>query len=529
MPAVLRRHGCLVLLAGLLILVAVAALVVRRALDPATMRGQAEARLSAALGRPVTIGSMSVSLFPPTVEGADIRIGDAAGSSRAPGVSLRAVRIRPRLSSVFSSPMVIEQVEVVGLGVDIRRDRGGRWLLPVAFPGGGQEGGAGATLALDVNAILLADGRVTIANEPSGAGAAVAPAAVRDIAGVVRASGGEVTLDALTATLGGSSLAGKGRIGPGGMRLSLVWTSLSPKDLPEVFSLLGATAPKGLAIEGEKPLTLDLTVDRGGRVDASGRLSASRASLDTLDLTTLEAPLRYSGSQLVLDPVTFLAYGGTHRGRIAVNTASSPVAWALDSRVEGVDVNRLVSANTTASGKIDGLGRIVARVRGLGAAPVRQTLTGTVVTELSNGVIHDFPILAAVRSALQVGGEEDKDLRFDSLSATWQVADARATTADFLSRGNDGRLTASGTLGFDQSLDFTGRLVLTKAKSDELVRRVRELQGLRNAEGEVEVPILARGTVGAPVFTVDVAALLGRAAAEELRRRVRKEIERFIK
>ncbi len=313
------------------------------------------------------------------------------------------------------------------------------------------------------------------------------------------------------------------------MKFSLTWTALSAKDIPEVFSLLGATAPKGLAIEGDKPLTLDLTVDRAGRVAATGRMSASRASLDTLMLTALEAPLRYSGQQLVLAPLAFTAYGGTYRGRLTASTAADPATWTLDGLLERVDVNQLVSSNTSAHGAIEGTGRVQASVRGSAADPVMRTVRGTVATNLSDGALHNFPVLAAINAALKIGAGDEKDLRFDRLSATWQVADARATTSDFMTESGELRLTASGTLGFDLALDFRGIAAFSKPKSEELIRRVRELAGLRNQQGEIEVPVTVRGSVGAPAFAVDVAALLEKAAQEELKRRIKRAIEGFIK
>jgi len=532
MPALLRRRGCLVVLGVLLIVTVTAAVLVRMALDPGTLRTLAETRLSEALGQPVTIGRMRLSFLPPSVEGSEIRIGAATGPGGSPGISLRAVRIRPRLSSVFSSPVVIERVEVVGLALDVRRDAEGRWQLPIpALPGREHESGVAAkSVALDVNEIALTDGSVVIANERRAArGGTLRAATIRDITGSVRAAGGEITVDSLTAALGGSSLAGHGSIGPGGMKFSLAWTALSAKDLPEVFSLLGATAPKGLAIEGDKPLTLDLTVDRAGRVAATGRLSASRASLGTLTATAADAPLRYSGQQLVLAPLTFTAYGGTYRGRLTANTAADPVTWTLDGLLERVDVDQLVSSNTSAQGAVDGTGRVQASVRGSAAEPVMRTVHGTVSTHLSNGTLHNFPVLAAINAALKIGAGDEKDLRFDRLSATWQVADARATTSDFLTESGELRLTASGTLGFDLSLDFRGIAAFSKPKSEELVRRVRELAGLRNQQGEIEVPVTVRGSVGAPAFAVDVAALLEKAAQEELKRRIKRAIEGFIK
>jgi len=530
MAALLRRRGCLVALVVLLAVGLAAALALRWALNPDALRALAESRLSEAFGRPVTIRTMKLTFLPPGAEGSDIRIGSPATDGAPVGISLRALRIQPRLSTVFSSPVVIERVEVVRLALEIGRDAQGRWQLPLPpLHGGGTGAAGGSPVAVDVNEIRLRDGRITVTGGRGGGAGAAGAATVSAIDATCRTSGGEVEIDSLRAALGSSRLEGKGRLGPGGAKLSLAWTSLSPSDLPGAFALLGTRAPRGLAIEGEKPLTLELTVDRAGAVSATGRIAASRASLGSFALASLDAPLRYSSGRLALDPVIFSAYGGTHRGRITVVTAAEPPAWAVESRIEGVDVNRLVSGNSTAKGVIDGTGRGQLRLGGTATDPLLPTITGTVVTRVSDGVIHNFPILAAVNSALKIGAGGDRDLRFDRLSATWAVGGARATTADFLAESGELRVAAAGTLGLDTTLDFRGLLVFSKAKSDELVRRVRELGGLRNAQGEIAVPVTASGTVAAPAFAVDMAAILEKAAQDELMRRLKKGIERWIK
>ena len=529
-----HRRGCLiVLLVGLLATVG-GAIVVRRALDPERLRHIAEARMGEAIGQPVTIGTIGVSFWPtPSVEAGDIRVGSGkAIAGRAPSVDVRALRIHPKLSSIFSSPVVIDRVEVLGLAIRVRRDKDGHWLLPVTPVPGGGDGvrRAGKPSPVDVNEIVLRDGRVTFFSDAPGTAAGVQEAAtIRDLVATVRLQEGVTTVESMTAALGGSLLTGQGSAGPGGLKFSLSWTSLSAKDLPEVFALLGAAAPRGLVVQGEKPLVLELTVDPGGAPAATGRIAADHASLGTLALTALDAPLRYSNRQLVLDPVTFNTYGGSHRGRITADTAAVPVTWTLDSSMDRVDVNRLVSANSSAKGAIDGVGRLRARLRGSAAEPVLQTVAGTVVTNVSNGAIHNFPLVAAVNAALKAGAGDEKDLRFDNLSATWQVANLRAATSDLVATSGELRLTAAGRLGFDQSLDFNGRLAFSRAKSDELVRRVRELAAVRGADGEIEVPVTVTGTVASPAFEVDARALLLKAAEEELKRRLRKGLQRIIK
>jgi hypothetical protein len=81
---------------------------------------------------------------------------------------------------------------------------------------------------------------------------------------------------------------------------------------------------------------------------------------------------------------------------------------------------------------------------------------------------------------------------------------------------------------FAQQLDFTGQATFTRAKSQELIARVHELSGLKNGEGEIEVPLRVTGTASNPSFQVDVAAALGRVLQKEMKRQIERGLRRFF-
>jgi len=103
---------------------------VYRALDPDHLRPVAERQLSTLLRMPVHIGRLSVRFLPvPVLEGRDIDIGGAAHDA-PPSLSVATVRLTPRLSTVLSSVIVIESIELGGVHVNVLRDADGRWALP---------------------------------------------------------------------------------------------------------------------------------------------------------------------------------------------------------------------------------------------------------------------------------------------------------------------------------------------------------------------------------------------------------------
>lgn len=518
---------------GLIVLLGILAfVVVRQALDPASLRAMAESRLSAALGRRVTIGKMDVALFPsPAVTGGDIRVGDA-GQAAAPSIGLQSLRIVPKLSSVFSKPIVVDEVDIGGLSLTVRRDKDGRWVLPVptgsAPADASGASGVDAASAVNVGRARLSDGSITIVDDAS-AGRPARSASIRQIAATMRLEGGTAHLDALTASLGGSTIAGRGTASRSGLRFALEWRALEPAAVPEVFALLGMESPAGLSIAGDRPLTLDIAVDAQGTVDVTGRLAASSVRFGTFALAGLESPLRFAANRLTLDPLTFTAYGGQQRGSLSADLIATPAAWTVRSAIDRVDVNQLLSANTSAKDKLSGTGRLKVDLRGATATPIERTVTGTIEAAVTNGVIRNFPLLASLNSALKLTGASDKDLGFESLTGSLHVADARATTNDLVARSGDLTLRAAGTMGFDQSLDLRGTATFTRAKSDDLVRQLKHLGGLRNPQGEIEVPLGVTGTATTPVFSIDASRMLGRAAEKEVKRQLNRGLKKLIK
>ena len=127
-----RRRGCLLVVGVAAVVLLGAAVAAFRARNPEALRGAAERQLTALAGEPVSIGRLSVSLFPvPAVTGRDVRVL-SAGAGRAQAVSVRAIRILPQWRTLLSRPVVVDAVEIEGLTLMARRDRERRWILPGA-------------------------------------------------------------------------------------------------------------------------------------------------------------------------------------------------------------------------------------------------------------------------------------------------------------------------------------------------------------------------------------------------------------
>lgn len=61
------------------------------------------------------------------------------------------------------------------------------------------------------------------------------------------------------------------------------------------------------------------------------------------------------------------------------------------------------------------------------------------------------------------------------------------------------------------------------------MRRAKDLRGLRNPQGEIEVPFVVKGTANVPAGSVQLQKVLRRAATKEAKRQVGRQLNKLPK
>ena len=492
-------------------------LVVRSSLNPDAIRRDAEARLSTLLGQPVSIGSMSVSMFPtPAVLGSNIAVGVERDR---PELSLDRIRIVPRLRSLFGGPYVVREVVLDGLTVGIVRELRGGWKFPSVMPAPGGDAGRG----LVVESVRLRGGRVRVF-ESSGGAAIRETSRIEDIEAEAVAAAEGLELQAVRGRIGGSSIAGTASVNQQEARVSLTMPEIKGDDLPAVLGLAAAEPPDFARLPKPASASFDVRFDRAkSRLSGSGSLRAPEVSFYSLTLNGFEAPIKTDGVRLRFAPATFTMYGGAHRGDLVVDLSAARARWALDSHVTGLNVGRFLSALAGGDQRIDGTAAASASLNAFVEDELPQGLAGRMQVTVVDGVIRQFPLLAAINRAVRLAEGEGRDTRFERLSATLLFAPrgGAATTNDLWLQAREVQVKAAGRIGFDRSLDLTGVAILSPDRSAPVVRSIRELAALRNDRGELELPLRISGTLDDPSFAIDLKAALGRSIKHELQRRIR--------
>jgi hypothetical protein len=144
--------------------------------------------------------------------------------------------------------------------------------------------------------------------------------------------------------------------------------------------------------------------------------------------------------------------------------------------------------------------------------------------EVSDGVVRDFALLAAIGRALKLAQQQGADTRFSRLAATLSIDSGIATTDDLVLESSDVRVQAAGRINADRSLLLRGIAAVSPERSAAAIASIHELKGLRNSRGEVEVPLTISGTLDAPSFEIDLESMIRKGIADELRRAIRRII-----
>ena len=510
------RTGRLAIVGILLLAIAAAgALLVRRALGGGSVRSAVEARLTTLLGQPFRIRGLSLAIFPrPAITGTDVTVGQSGVT--APSLAVDHITIIPSVRSLLRGPVVLEDVRLEGFVVAVLRDRTGAWHVPAAVPAPTPEGQDG----LIVRHVGVVNGRLRAFEEQSGGGVVERSSIDRLEAGIV-STGAGLRLSPITGRIGTSAISGEASTDDSTVHLEFSADTIGDADLPAFAGLIGAARPEGFTLNAPAAASLALTIDRrSSKLSGTGKVSALDLTLAGLRLQQFTSPFTLAGSHLSLDATEFALYGGTHRGSIVVDFAAAP-RWSLDSRVSHVDTGRFLAALAGSDVRVDGTASGSARLAGRLDGGLWETLTGTARLEIADGVIREFPLLAAINRAVRLTEGDARNTRFQRLSATLALGHGRAATDDLVLEAGQVRVEAAGTIGFDRSLALHGKAVLAPERAAEAIRSVRELSGLRNSRGEIEMPLTISGTLDAPSFGLDLKSIIGKGIEDELKRRLR--------
>lgn len=453
------------------------------------LRGQVEQALGRALGRPVTLGALSVNLAAREVELRDLLIPGLPASKRP---SLVAPRVKAGLSfrSLLTTRIQFRSLDFENARFSIQVFPDGSTDLPGADAASSKPSGVGSGRRISIGKLAVRGGelalneqRVPLEFDLPRFEAAVAGDAANRITGDLRAGPGSLrfgTLPALRSgvsvgfrfadsvlhldrgalTAGASNLAFSGDVDVRGAPRGTLRLS-GPFDLESFERSMSGSA---LALKGVAQTQGTVTI-ANGRATLKAALSGEKGAYDSIPVTAFSTNLAWDGDLLRLTDLDLAALGGrarlelgvpdrgpvTVRGTLASLSAEPLLAWlfemgpaGLGARVTGpIDLSFPESGSRLMSGR--GTLDLVAD------ATQGDPLSGRVPFTAENGVVTLTQArLEAPRTIVTLDGTLDAR---DRLNMAVKLQSEDLATTDVLGV----RLRAAIGTADPQALMATGR------------------------------------------------------------------------
>jgi uncharacterized protein involved in outer membrane biogenesis len=515
-----------VLVAALAVVVLVGAgvaLWARSVLTGDAVRQAVAGQLSAALGKPVAIGSLSASIFPRvSMDLADVTIDQPAR------VTIGRLRVGTSLGALLS-----RRIEQATLHVDRARIE-----LPLRLDVSTRSSDAAAGGEPPVRLVSVDEIEFSGVEIVSGG---------RTLAGdaALRWQNGQISIDRADLRAGDATVHVAGTItsldGPTG-ELKVTSEALDALGLVEFFSTFaeGASADAGAGAPTAATAPPDAArAAAASPLNLTVAIEAGRATFGGLAIEGLTSRARVTTDAIRLDPIDFRVFGGSSAGSLTFVPGQTPTI-ALVAALKDVDVAEAMTfagSPDTITGRASG--RIDVTARGVTATEIARTASGTARLEMTDGTVKG---IGYVRQAVLVGsmradsqaqaasGDRGTDA-FSRMGLSAAIGGGTARTTDLQFESPDVLLHAAGVVQLvDATVDLAGDVQLSEALSKSAGR---DLVRYTQTGGRVTLPVSVSGPLAALRVRVDVADATKRAltnrAAEEAKKALSKTLGRIIK
>jgi hypothetical protein len=245
---------------------------------------------------------------------------------------------------------------------------------------------------------------------------------------------------------------------------------------------------------------------------ARGTLQVGTLAYDNLVMNRVRADCAFSRGVLTLAPLSAEIFGGNQTGSLTLDTTRTPARLALDTKMERVDTERLLSATTSVKKVLYGLlaaGGNASMSLAPGAEGARS-LNGDLNIRIQKGRLAGVNLLNEMASLAKFLGYSPRSEPFTDivqLTGDVKMRDGVASTENLQLQIEGGSIRSTGTVNLaDQTLNMRMTAVLDRATSQKAGGS--KIGGflttaLANPNGELVIPAIVSGTFAKPRFLPD--------------------------
>lgn len=503
-------------IAGILIaLLILAAIAVPLLVNVNSFRPRIESDLGSALGRPVTVGNLSLTIFSGSVEADQLSIADDPKFGTTPFIQAKSLQVGVELMPLlFSKQLNITHILIDHPAITLERDRDGVWNFSTL--GSPKTRDLNSTPApapqanLNVAKLDLSDGTVTVVNLAGKR----KPIVYDNVNVTVRnfSFTNAFPVVASASLPGGGSLKIDGSAGP----INPTDTTLTPVQAKVTLNKLdlaqSAIVDPDLGITG--------SADFDGTLASDGNIAKAKG---TLVVTSLQLVQKGSPATVPIQVVFAVDHdlkaetGKLLQGDIAIGKALAKLTGTYDMHGE------TTSARTRLSGPAMPVDDLSATLPALGVIlPAGSKLKGGTLSvelesqgplnalvtagsiKMSNTALDGFNLGSKLSEIAALTGKPlGSETTIENLSSNVRYAPegARLDNID-LSIPALGTVTGAGTVSPSNELDFKMLANLSGGVAGDLTKVV--------GAGSGGIPITVTGTTADPKFKPDVKSMVGK-------------------
>jgi len=496
-----------------------------------------EEKASAALGRKVQLGNLSLSLLSGSVSAESLSIGDDPKFSSAPFLTAKSLNVGVEIMPlIFSKQLNVTGVTIASPQVTLLHNAAGVWnysslggaaAKSEAKKAPEKSSGIESAADISIKKLNLTDGSVVVGSTNS---------QKRSTYDHVNVTASDVSITSRFPVSVSADL-------PAGGKLKLDGT-MGPVDeadseLTPLHAKLNVTG-LDLAHTG----FLDAAAGLGGVVDLDANLSSQGGEAQTKGTAKLSRALLVAGGSPAGVPVTvnFATKYNLRRNAgvlepstLKIGSAGAHLNGTYETAGEATAVNIKLDAKDMPAKDLEAflpaLGIQVPKGASLTAGTLNSDLTMTGPTNkmvvngnvgLFNGVLAGFDLGSKLSAVASLAGiKTGKDLNIEKMTSNLRISPVGIQAEDFIAvLAGIGNLTGAGAVDSKNALDFKMLATLTKEASSaassggggggggigELLNAVTGGGGSACNEG-FKVPFQIQGTTADPKFIPDVGGL----------------------
>jgi AsmA protein len=479
-----------------------------------SFRPQIESRLSEALGRPVTVGNLTLSLFSGGVRADQLSIADDPKFSNAPFIKAKSLKVGVEIIPlIFSKQLNVTEFVIDEPEIALLRNQAGVWNF--SSLGNSEKKTpekSTSTSNLNVAKLELTDGKIFFGAIPAKRKPIVYDKV--DISMRNFSIGSAFPVTASMRLPGGGSVKLDGKLGP----INTQDVSLSPLqaklNIEKLDLSQSAFVDPGAGISG--------LADFDGSVVSDGRIAKTNGTLKAtnLKLTPKGAPSgRPIEVKYAVEHNLLAQSGRLTQGDVAMGKALAKLAGTYETRGDTTSIRtKLVGENMP----VDELQAVLPAV-GVVLPPGSQLKGGTLSlnvdsagpvdklvstgdVKLNNSQLAGFNLASKMSAISALSGQKTgNDTNIQNLSSDVRIApDGTRLEKISLIIPALGTVAGTGTVSPSGALNFN----MTVNLSGGAVTGLTQMAGL-GGKGTGSVPFLIQGTTSNPVFMPDVKGMVG--------------------